>query len=99
MIFALVIAVTFFRPFLTAYSNANLATRSVPVREMGLIERLASGKILFWDHEIICWASFEEFSYSTPAYKSSVFSRTKTKSILLYRDLTPLKDLQGRKQA
>src|SRR5688572_13716742 len=99
MMLALVTAVTRFRLCLIAYSKANFAMRRVPVREIGLIEILASGKIFPLDQEIISCASFESFRYSTPAYRSSVFSRTNTMSTFSYRDLTPLKDLQGLRQA
>ncbi len=46
MTFALWTAVTFFRPFATAYSNANFTMRRVPITEMYLIEIAASSRIL-----------------------------------------------------
>jgi hypothetical protein len=45
------------------------------VIEIGLIEIAASARILPPDRAMICLASGESMSYSTPAYRSSVFSR------------------------
>ena len=64
MMFALWTAVTLCRPLATAYSNANRAIRSEASRVMILMLSAASGPTM-------C---------SMPAYRSSVFSRTMTRS-------------------
>ena len=64
MMLALCTAVTFRRPLATAYSNANRAIRSDAARVMILMLSAASLPTM-------C---------SMPAYRSSVFSRTITRS-------------------
>src|SRR3989339_244293 len=98
IIFALVIAVTFFLLCFIAYSNANLTILSEANFDIGLMLIAESILILFLDNSIIFFDSSDPASNSTPAYKSSVFSLTITRSIFSYFDFTPLYVLQGLRQ-
>src|SRR5262249_42560234 len=77
--------------------------RSEPGCEIGLIERPDPRAICFdwrpFSVEITCSASGDPASYSMPAYRSSVFSRTITTSTLSYRLRTRGYVLQGRRHA
>ena len=53
-------------------------------RRLSIIDLSAAGA-----QPMISLAWGEPAGYSTPAYKSSVFSRTTTKSMFWYRDRTP----------
>ena len=102
--FALWTLVTFLRPYLRAYSKAYFTMRSEPVIEIGLIEMPESGRIVlplsFLISAISSAVSGLPCSNSQPRYRSSVFSRTMTRSTLPANAVrTPSYCLQGRTQA
>ena len=103
--FALWTDVTFLRPCLRAYSKAYLTIRRVPVIEIGLIEIPESGRIVLPLSRLMSAISSAvsglPFSNSQPRYRSSVFSRTMTRSTLVPEKnvRTPAYSLQGRTQA
>jgi len=86
MMFALVTHDTRLRPCVRAYSKAKRMIRSEPARLIGFTEMPEPGAICF------AWSAFSSpitrsacgvpASYSIPAYRSSVFSRTSTRSTL-----------------
>ncbi len=83
MMFALCTAVTLRRPFRRAWSNANSAIRRVPSIESGLIEMPEPGGTRpprASTQFASSIASAEPSSYSIPAYRSSVASRTMIRS-------------------
>ena len=84
MMLALVTHETRRRPFACAYSNANRMIRSEPSGLIGFTEMPDEGRICFacmpFSVSITRAASGVPDSYSIPAYRSSVFSRTITTS-------------------
>src|SRR5665811_684063 len=81
--FALWTAVTFLRPSFRAYSKAKRQISELALRVMILMDSAASSPTL-------C---------STPEYRSSVFSRTTTKSTSSNRERTPAMLVAGRRLA
>ena len=69
------------------------ATRRVPVTEIGFMETPESSRIVLdWmplRNSITLAASGVPCSNSMPAYRSSWFSRTTTRSMSSYRERTP----------
>ena len=104
IMFALCTAVTFLRLFFIAY----LKEKSIILREanseIGLIE-IPESSLTFlglnlFIKDINFFALLLFFSNSTPAYKSSLFSRIMIKSTFLYGELTtPSIDFAGLTQA
>ena len=103
MMLALCTHVTFLRPQRRAYSNAYSTIRRDRAMEIGLIEMAESAANGFWPDAstnlFSSTTSGEPSSNSMPAYRSSVFSRTITRSMSRYREPSPGCDRQGRTQA
>ena len=67
MMFALATAVTFLRPFSTAYSKAYCTMRRAPVTEIGLMrDGAVRADLALRPCAMICFASGVPRSYSTP---------------------------------
>ncbi len=85
MMLALWTAVTFLRPRAMAYSKAKRTIRSLAASEIGLSDSAVSSRrgyvVIGFSCARSCLASGEPLANSIPAYRSSVFSRTTTRSI------------------
>ncbi len=93
MMLALCTAVTLCRSLARAWSKANRTMRSVAKTEMGLIEIPESGRmrapVRSATKSISSAVPGRPCSNSMPAYRSSVFSRTTTRSVPGYRLRAP----------